>query len=140
MINSSTEQFSGRFAAPFRHPIFAGESVDLLAFPGFAPLFQSAHHPYSGHCRALRGVGNDQYVLSVGFRRNPDMNRDRFKPAHFRKASRSGDIACVEVAFIENEVGVRDSKHREGEILSVTPGAWGAFVQNVKKGAFDLPV
>ncbi len=68
------------------------------------------------------------------------MNRDRFKPALFRKATRSGDIACVEVAFIENEVGVRDSKHRDGEILSVTPGAWVTFVRDVKNGTFDLPV
>ncbi|MEU1747520.1 DUF397 domain-containing protein [Micromonospora arida] len=52
--------------------------------------------------------------------------------ARWRKSTRSGNDAgaCVEVA--DNLVGrvhVRDSKDRDGDLLTFTPTAWRAFVE-----------
>jgi hypothetical protein len=50
-----------------------------------------------------------------------------FSEARWRKSSRSGDGSngsCVEVAFIEPTVGVRDSKERGGSHLVFTGAAW----------------
>ncbi|WP_371501454.1 DUF397 domain-containing protein [Kitasatospora sp. NBC_00374] len=52
------------------------------------------------------------------------------------KSSYSGDEGgnCVEVAFSDNAVRVRDSKNRQGPQLAVTPEAWAAFVRFVVTG------
>ncbi|MGH3879636.1 MAG: DUF397 domain-containing protein [Actinophytocola sp.] len=47
--------------------------------------------------------------------------------AEWRKSSRSGggsDNACVEVAFAEVAVGVRDSKQSGGSHLTFSDAAW----------------
>ena len=67
-------------------------------------------------------------------------------PAHlndavWRKASRSngnGGNNCVEVAFLETGVAVRDSKNRTGPALLFTPAEWTAFVDSAKDGEFDI--
>jgi hypothetical protein len=59
-------------------------------------------------------------------------------PPPWRKSSRSGANACVEVAFIDGKVAVRDSKHRHGAVLEFTPLEWEAFVGGVRDGEFDL--
>ncbi len=68
-------------------------------------------------------------------------------PAHhlndavWRKGSRSngnGGNNCVEVAFLDNGVAVRDSKNRSGPALMFTPAEWRAFVDSAKDGEFDL--
>jgi hypothetical protein len=49
----------------------------------------------------------------------------------WRKSSYSGGgggSACVEVAFVANKVGVRDSKNVSGPRLSFSGTAWRAFV------------
>ena len=56
--------------------------------------------------------------------------------AIWRKSTRSsgnqGD--CVEVADnLARAVGVRDSKDRQGPVLTFTPDTWRAFVQFVKQ-------
>ena len=67
------------------------------------------------------------------------MNTSGFESATFRKAGDSGDVGCVEVAFISDAVGVRDSKaHGEGPVLAFTPHEWRVFVGAVKRGEFDL--
>jgi hypothetical protein len=51
----------------------------------------------------------------------------------WRKSTKSGanNGQCVEVANLGNNIGVRDSKNRDGGILSVSPAAWAAFVKHV---------
>lgn len=49
----------------------------------------------------------------------------------WRKSSHSGqseDGTCVEVAFAETSVGLRDSKNPTSGELTVTPRAWQAFL------------
>jgi len=54
-------------------------------------------------------------------------------------SSRSGSASnCVEVAFVADMVGVRDSKDREGPALLLGTEAWRAFTGCLKAGAFDL--
>jgi hypothetical protein len=47
--------------------------------------------------------------------------------------------SCVEVAFIGDEVAVRDSKDPDGPVLRFTGAEWAAFVAGVKAGWFDRP-
>lgn len=58
--------------------------------------------------------------------------------AEWRKSTRSGNDGCVEVAFVEDRVAVRDSKDRSGPVLLFTPTEWEAFVGGVGDGQFDL--
>lgn len=60
--------------------------------------------------------------------------------AQWRKSSRSGPNCdnCVEVAFIENAIAVRDSKDPDGPVLVFTPAEWDAFIGGAKDGEFDL--
>ena len=60
--------------------------------------------------------------------------------ATWRKSSRSngnGGNNCVEVAFLDNDVAVRDSKNPDGPAVLVTAAQWGAFVTGAKDGRFD---
>ena len=60
--------------------------------------------------------------------------------AVWRKSSASGPYSdnCVEVAFIDDAIAVRDSKHPDGPVLLFTQGEWDAFVGGAKDGEFDL--
>ena len=60
--------------------------------------------------------------------------------AVWRKSTRSGPFTdnCVEVAFVEDGVAVRDSKDPQGPALLFTPAEWHAFVGGAKDGEFDL--
>lgn len=55
----------------------------------------------------------------------------------WRTSTRSQDTNCVEVAFTGGEVLIRDTKNRDGAILSVASRDWKAFVAAVKGGEFD---
>lgn len=58
----------------------------------------------------------------------------------WRKASRStASNNCVEVAAVEGVAAIRDSKNRGGGHLTVGPGAWEAFLSDVKRGRYDRP-
>ena len=59
--------------------------------------------------------------------------------ATWRKSTRSGNNGCVEVAFVEDHVGVRDSKDRRGPVLTFTPTEWTAFIGGVRAGEFEPP-
>ncbi|OLT12952.1 hypothetical protein BJF79_03365 [Actinomadura sp. CNU-125] len=63
---------------------------------------------------------------------------ERLKSAAFRKAGGSGDIGCVEVAFVEDAAGVRDSYDRSGPMLAFTAPAWVTFTTAVRTGRYDL--
>jgi len=60
--------------------------------------------------------------------------------AVWRKSTRSGPFTdnCVEVAFVDTGVAVRDSKDRSGPVLMFTRSEWDAFVGGAKDGEFDL--
>jgi hypothetical protein len=70
------------------------------------------------------------------------MDTPDFTGATWRKSSRSGDNGgqCVEAAFVDGAVGLRDSKDNgTGPILVFTPGEWAAFVAGAGDGEFNLP-
>lgn len=60
--------------------------------------------------------------------------------AVWQKSSRSGPYSdnCVEVAFVDGAIAVRDSTHSDGPILLFTQQEWDAFVGGAKDGEFDL--
>jgi len=60
--------------------------------------------------------------------------------ARWLKSSRSGPACdnCVEVAFMDDAIAVRDSKNPDGPTLIFTTAEWDAFVGGAKDGEFDL--
>jgi Domain of unknown function (DUF397) len=59
--------------------------------------------------------------------------------AMLRKSTLSHTNGCVEVAFVDGRVAVRDSKDWSGPILVFTPFEWGAFLSGVRDAEFELP-
>jgi hypothetical protein len=59
--------------------------------------------------------------------------------AVWRKSTLSHTNGCVEVAFVNDRIAVRDSKDRNGPVLVFTPFEWEAFVGGVRDGEFDSP-
>lgn len=57
----------------------------------------------------------------------------------FRKSTRSNaSSSCVEVAKnLDGVVLVRDTKDRDGGILSFTPATWTTFTTDLHNGTFD---
>ncbi|MEO3775829.1 DUF397 domain-containing protein [Micromonospora sp. B11E3] len=54
--------------------------------------------------------------------------------AIWRKAARSGNSECVEVADnLPGVVGVRDSKDPTGPVLTFAPHTWRAFIEYTKR-------
>jgi hypothetical protein len=63
------------------------------------------------------------------------------KSLTFRKSTLSthgGNTRCVEVAFAEQGVYVRNSKSIE-PVVKFTFDEWSAFIGGVKNSEFDLP-
>ncbi|AEV81055.1 regulator [Actinoplanes sp. SE50] len=60
--------------------------------------------------------------------------------AEWFKSTRSGADSdnCVEVAFVDGAIAVRDSKNQSGPALIFTSAEWDAFVHGAKDGEFDL--
>ena len=63
-----------------------------------------------------------------------DMSR-----VEWRKASHSAKENCIEVAFVDEKVALRDSKDRQGPVLFFTPAEWQSFLDSVRAGEFELP-
>jgi hypothetical protein len=61
------------------------------------------------------------------------------RSAQWRKSRRSGTHNCVEVAFLDRHVAVRDSKDQRGQALTFTVAEWRAFLDSVRAGVFELP-
>jgi hypothetical protein len=57
--------------------------------------------------------------------------------ASWHKSTSSNNNGCVEVAFVQGQVAVRDSKDRTGRVLVFTAPEWQAFVRGVRAGEFD---
>ena len=57
--------------------------------------------------------------------------------AVWRKSTFSGTNGCVEVAFVQGRVAVRDSKQRGGPVLVFTDHEWEAFLRGARAGEFD---
>ena len=67
------------------------------------------------------------------------MNRPDFSAARWRKSGVSGDGGCVEVAYVDHVIGVRDTKDRgTGPVLVFTEHEWTAFLTGARAGEFDL--
>jgi hypothetical protein len=57
----------------------------------------------------------------------------------WRKSSYSSNNgSCVEYRIGADVIEVRDSKDREGPVLTYTPKEWEAFILGVKDGQADL--
>lgn len=54
----------------------------------------------------------------------------------WRKSSRCGTSTCVEVAKVDDQYLIRDSKNPDAAALSFTPAEWDAFVLGVAAGEF----
>jgi|SRR5215472_8546276 len=88
-------------------------------------------------------------LLGLDFeRKTNDRSTKKVRPAGSREWSGaawftsrySNDIACVEIAFHEGRIGVRDTKDNgSGPVLAFTPHEWECFISGAKKGEFDLP-
>jgi hypothetical protein len=61
-----------------------------------------------------------------------------FDSVTWRKSTRCGTNTCVEVAVVDNEYLVRDSKNPDTAPLSFTQEEWTAFVAGVNAGEFNF--
>jgi hypothetical protein len=55
----------------------------------------------------------------------------------WRKSEASGSGDCVEVAFVDRSVLVRNSRDRTGPVLAFTDSEWTAFLIGARNGTFD---
>ncbi|TDD22898.1 DUF397 domain-containing protein [Actinomadura sp. KC06] len=60
----------------------------------------------------------------------------------WRKSTRSGssgsESSCVEVAGLQRDIGVRDSKDPDGPKLTFAPTTWHTLTRQIKNGDHDL--
>jgi hypothetical protein len=67
------------------------------------------------------------------------VNRPDFSSATWRKSNNSGDGGCVEVAYVDGVIGVRDTKDNgSGPILMFNEREWTAFLAGARDGEFGL--
>ena len=58
--------------------------------------------------------------------------------ARWRKSTGSDSSGCVEVAYADGVIGVRDTKDKgAGPILTFTEHEWDCFVSGVKRDEFQ---
>jgi hypothetical protein len=65
----------------------------------------------------------------------PDADPQEIK---WRTSTASNGTNCVEVAFTDHAVLVRDSANRSGAVLSLTQSTWRAFLTAVRDGQHDI--
>ena len=59
--------------------------------------------------------------------------------AEWRKSSHSQFDSCVEVAFVDGHVAVRNSKDRQGAVLVFSPGEWQDLLRRCRSGELEAP-
>ncbi len=57
--------------------------------------------------------------------------------AMWRRSTRCDSGACVEVAFENRTVAMRDSKNLDGPVLAFTEQAWATFLAGIRTGEFE---
>ena len=57
----------------------------------------------------------------------------------WKRSSRCVSGDCVEVAWRDGMIRVRDGKDPDGPILTFTAAEWMAFTEGVTAGEFGLP-
>jgi hypothetical protein len=57
----------------------------------------------------------------------------------WHRSSRCDGGTCVEVADLQTEIAIRDSKDPDGPILRFTRSEWNAFVEGIGSGEFRFP-
>lgn len=63
---------------------------------------------------------------------------EKWLTAHWRKSIISDTGGCVEVAYADGAVGVRDTKAQgAGPILEFNEREWRAFIAGAQNGEFD---
>jgi Domain of unknown function (DUF397) len=56
---------------------------------------------------------------------------------NWQKSSFCANNSCVEVAILDNQVAVRDSKDPDGSILLFTREEWTSFLKGARNGQFE---
>lgn len=59
--------------------------------------------------------------------------------ATWHKSRASANGGCVEITDTAENVWVRDTKDRDGPVLTFTRREWTAFLAGVRAGEFDGP-
>lgn len=59
------------------------------------------------------------------------------KPLIWRRSSRCGNAACVEVAQTPTAVHLRDSTQPDGPQIVLPPATFRAFLAQIRAGEFD---
>jgi Domain of unknown function (DUF397) len=62
-----------------------------------------------------------------------------FSNATWRKSTHSANNGCLEVAFVDSQVAIRDSKDRKGPMLVFSAAEWQAFLAGARESQFELP-
>jgi hypothetical protein len=120
-------------------PARADPSLSIQNDPIVPWMVHRGHGPGGSLARAVHDVDRDGdggavvEVRTKGFR--IDLSR-----AQWIKSTRSGPNGdnCVEVAFVDEAIAVRDSQNPTGPALIFTAAEWDAFVGGAKDGEFDL--
>ena len=58
--------------------------------------------------------------------------------AVWQRVGEQAQQGAVEVAFVDDLIGLRNSAEPEGPVLVFTQGEWDAFVAGARDGEFDL--
>lgn len=59
--------------------------------------------------------------------------------ARWRSGGPEGVAGTVQVAFVDDVIVMRDSRHPAGPVLVFTRSEWDAFLAGAKDNEFDLP-
>jgi hypothetical protein len=75
-------------------------------------------------------------MTEVRGREMPDVDLSR--AGWFKSSYSNNGGNCVEAAFLDTAVAVRDSKNQSGPALVFGTAEWHAFVAATRNGEFDL--
>jgi hypothetical protein len=67
------------------------------------------------------------------------LSTDLTGAAWFKSSRSTANSQCVEVAFVDGVVAMRDSKNPDNGSLVFKEQAWSSFITGVAKGEFARP-